>query len=345
MYKVILFNGRNNGDWILRQTHESSGISRCGKYKFYVNELIPDPDFVVVRGKALKNETVFDVAPENTVLVTCEPLTVLAYPKDYCNQFGMVCSCQETLKHKNVIFTPAILPWFAGVRFAVDGTPSPTVDYDTLKSMPFPKKTKLLSVVSSNKAFTKGHLKRIRFVERLKEYYGDKIDVYGRGYNEFVDKLDVTLPYKYHIVIENTSEKYYWTEKLADSYIGCSFPIYYGCTNVSDYFPEGSYKTIDIDDFENSVRIIDELITSETFDKAKPLLAECRDLVLDDYNMFDFIAKCLDRLNPQLPKEKVVLKPAKSMHDFRNIYNYIIKRNIFKMERAIVRLFKKDSLY
>ena len=344
MYKVILFNGRNNGKWILRQTHESKGISQCGKYKFYVNEIIPDPDFVIVRGKALKTETVFHVAPENVILATCEPLSVLAYPKDYRNQFGLVCSCQETLTHKNVIFTPAILPWFAGVKFASNGTPSPIFDYDTLKSTPSPNKTKLISVISSNKAFTSGHLKRIRFVERLKEYYGDKIDVFGRGYNDFVDKLDVIQPYKYHIVIENTSEKYYWTEKLADCYIGESFPIYYGCTNISDYFPKESYKAIDINDFEGSVKIIDELIASDCYENTKSLLGTCKDLVLDDYNMFNYLARCLDNLNPDLPKKNISIKPANSMHDWHNVYHYLIERNIFKIKMFLKALINGKSI-
>lgn len=51
-----------------------------------------------------------------------------------------------------------------------------------------PKKTKLISVITSNKAFTKGHLKRIEFVEKLKAYYGDKLDVFGQGFNSFEDK-------------------------------------------------------------------------------------------------------------------------------------------------------------
>ena len=58
MYKVILMNGGGEqGKWILRQTHNHKGISSCGKYQFYVNEIIPDPDFVIVRGKSIKKES------------------------------------------------------------------------------------------------------------------------------------------------------------------------------------------------------------------------------------------------------------------------------------------------
>ena len=346
MYKVLFISGgKESGRWILSQTKGGKGISSCGKYQYFVNEKVDDPDFVIIRGKSLKKALTFSVAPENVILTTSEPYTVLEYPRDYCKQFGMVCSCQEQLKHKNVKFTPAIIFWFAGVGFDAKGCPSSLKDYDCLKAAPTPQKTKLLSVVSSTKAFTKGHVDRIRFVERLKEYYGDKIDIFGRGYKDFEDKCDVVVPYKYHIVIENTRAKYYWTEKLADSFICESFPIYYGCTNVDEYFPESAYSTIDIHDFEGSVKKIDELLANNAYEKAKPLLKECKDKVLDEYNLFNYLARIMDGMNPDLPRKQVTIKPCKSMHSMHNVYNYMVKRNIFKVRRFFHRLFNKNSLY
>lgn len=346
MYKVLLISGSGeSGRWILSQTKGRKGVSNCGKYRFYVNEEVEDPDFVIIRGKSSKKPMTFNVAPENVILATSEPYSVLAYPRDYCNQFGLVCSCQENLKHRNVRFTPAIIFWFAGVRFDAKGRPTPAKDYDCLKAAPTPQKTKLISVVSSTKAFTKGHIDRIRFVERLKERYGDKIDIFGRGYNGFEDKCDVITPYKYHIVIENSRAKYYWTEKLSDSFICESYPIYYGCTNIDEYFPEGSYSTIDINDFEGSVKVIDELLANDAYEKAKPLLKECKDKVLDEYNLFNYLARIMDDMDPSLPRRKVTIKPCKSMHSLHNVYNYLIKRNVFKVKSFFHRMFNKNSLY
>ena len=114
----------------MSQTKGNNGISNCGKYQFFVNEDIKDPDFVIIRGKTPREALTFNIAPENVILTTSEPYSVLAYPRDYCNQFGLVCSCQEGLKHRNVKFTPAIIFWFAGVRFDAKGRPSPIKDYD-----------------------------------------------------------------------------------------------------------------------------------------------------------------------------------------------------------------------
>ncbi len=344
MYKVLFISGKSEKEkWILRQTPGGNGVSRCGKYKFYINEMIPDPNFVVIRGKSLKKETEFNVAPENIVLSTSEPYSVLAYPKNYCKQFGMVCSCQENLRHKNVIYTPALIFWFAGAVFGKDGVKS-RISYDDFKSMKLPKKERLISVITSNKSFTQGHQDRIDFVERLKAYYGDRLDVFGRGYNSFDDKWDVLAPYKYHIAIENSESKYYWTEKLSDCYLAGSFPIYYGCKNVDEYFPDEAYCKIDIHNFEASVKAIDKLLAEDVYEHRREALEKSKELVLEEYNMFNYIASCLDRLDPNAPKSKVLIRPAKSMHDLHNIYLYLIERNVFKAKKALRALFKGKSI-
>lgn len=345
MYKVIMITGTGEqGKDILRQTPGGKGIPSCGKYQFYVNEIIPDPDFVIIRGKTLKKATTFHVAPENIILTTSEPYSVLSYPKKYCKQFGMVCSCQEQLKHHNIKYTPAILSWFVGLKFK-DGKVIPHMSYDDFKQQDTPAKEKLISVVTSNKAFTQGHQERINFVEKLKQHYGDKLDVFGRGFNSFEDKWDVLAPYKYHIAIENSQSKYYWTEKLSDCYLTETFPIYYGCKNTEDYFPTDSFATIDIYDFEKSIETIDKLITSEQhFDESISTLKECKELVLEKYNIFNYLSMCLDNLNPDLPKKDIVIQPAKTMSDWHNIYLNVIGRNSFKIKKFFASLFKGKSV-
>lgn len=341
MYKVILMNGKGErGKDILRQTPQRAGISQCGKYQFYVNELIPDPDFVVIRGKSLKHPTTFHVAPENIVLTTSEPYSILSYPKAYCKQFGIVCSCQEQLKHPNVIYTPALLSWYAGMKFD-NGSATPQMDYDDFVNVGIPSKSKLISVVTSNKAFTQGHQDRINFVEKLKAHYGDRLDVFGRGFRDFEDKWDVLAPYKYHIAIENSCTNYYWTEKLSDCYLSGTYPIYYGCKNIHDYFPQEALLKIDIYDVENSIKAIDKLLDDDSFyDSHMPVLQECKNLVLGDFNIFNYVASCLDKLNPHLPKEDRTIYPAKTMSDWHNVYLNVIERNVFKLKQSVKTIFK-----
>jgi hypothetical protein len=42
--------------------------------------------------------------------------------------------------------------------------------------------------------------------------------------------------YQYHIVIENSREKNFFSEKIIDCLITKTLPIYYGCDNIGEYF-------------------------------------------------------------------------------------------------------------
>lgn len=338
MYTIRLDSGnRNLFNAMLRQTQGSKGISKCGKYEFKFSNDIENPDFWIVRNKHIRKKQKATINPGNTILMLSEPKSVMSYPKVYCNQFGMLCSCQEGKKHRNVRYMQAVLPWFVGINPKTWQVTNPNVCYDYLKANPFPQKTKLISVITSNKAATKGHQDRIEFVKKLKQHYGDLIDVYGNGVNNFEDKWDVLAPYKYHISIENSSSKYYWTEKISDCYLAGTFPIYYGCTNIGDYFPKESYRQIDINDFEGAVKIIDSIIESELYSQqsTQNALEHAKNLVLDDYNIFNIIAKCCDELNPDAPKKKYTIRPAITMFDFRNIYREVLSRNFFKLKKKL----------
>lgn len=336
MYKVKFTPYRSDlGSIFHRQTEHHNCMSRDGKYRFYINEDIEDPDFWVVQGKGVHKEETCHVAPSNTIVLATEPQSVLIYPQSYLRQFGMVCTCQENTNHPHVHLGPAILPWFVGYQKSPDGKLEYTADYDSLKSLSTPNKQKLLSVITSNKAFTRGHLERIRFVERLKAHYGDKIDVFGRGFNEFADKWDVLAPYKYHIAIENSSQRYYWTEKISDCYLTNTFPFYFGCTNLEDYFPKGSFLRIDIKNFAQTIDTIDAAIATSTFEHSLDLINECRLKVLNEFNMFEYVARLCDTLNPEAPKEFVTIKPCHSMQNWHNFWRYTLGRTYYKLEYKI----------
>lgn len=339
MYKIKLTPYRKElGAIYHRQTEGHSMMSHDGRYRFYIDEPVEEPDFWVVQGKGLRQSETCRVAPQNTIFLATEPKSVLVYPQKYLRQFGMVCTCQEQTHHPNVHLGPAILPWFVGYQENAEGVCNFTLDYDQLKAMKMPDKPKLLSVITSNKAFTQGHLDRIRFVEKLKQYYGDRLDVFGRGFRPFDDKWDVLAPYQYHIAIENSSQRYYWTEKLSDCYLAGTFPLYYGCTNVGDYFPRESFEPIDLRDFEKSVRIIDQTLTRQPSLSAT---TEARRRVLEEYNLFEYIVRLCDQLDVAAPKQDVTILPCHSADDWHNLYHYTVARNFFKLKRKISTLCKR----
>jgi len=93
-------------------------------------------------------------------------------------------------------------------------------------------KTKNFSIIASAKNEYPGHKQRHQIVAGA----GGYIDVFGRGYNPIQDKIDGLRDYRYHFCIENNKCDYYFTEKLIDSFVTGTLPIYWGCPSIGDFF-------------------------------------------------------------------------------------------------------------
>jgi len=161
-------------------------------------------------------------------------------------------------------------------------------DYDFLTGCSIPEKTGSLSWVTSNKSTFRGHRARMRFLQALQNQVA--FDLYGTGFRFIKDKWDALAPYRYSLAIENFSNAYYWSEKLADCFLAWSMPIYYGCTRITDYFPAESMLVIDIHD-HHYVDQIREAIQSEAWERNLEAIACARQLVLDKYQLFPFITQ------------------------------------------------------
>ena len=144
--------------------------------------------------------------------------------------------------------------------------------------------------------------------------------------------------------IENCSEPYYWTEKISDCFLTGVYPFYYGCKNFTDYFPKESFTPIDITDIDKAIAIIDSAINDNLYEKSVSTLENAKNLVLDKYNMFEYIASLCDTLDPDAKKEDVEIQPCKSTLDVRNFVNYMFLRSYYKTEMRIYRLFHKSVL-
>jgi len=275
-------------EWpLLRQTPR--GFGRWADCEFLVNQDIEECDWWVVVDDLPKTEAT-NCSPKNTIFINCEPPTVKSYRRDFLAQFSAVLSCQGgRLDHPKIIHSQSGLRWGVGVRIA-DGMHKSTMDYDEIRNLT-PKKTKLISVMTSSRDLTRGHRDRIAFVRRLKEHFGERLDVFGFGIRAVEDKLDALAEYQYHVVIENSCFPDYWTEKLADAYLATSYPLYAGCPNLEKYFPRESFTKIDLHNFPATVARIEAVIAARRFEKSEHPLAAARELVLTKYNLFGMLAE------------------------------------------------------
>jgi FkbM family methyltransferase len=245
------------------------------------------------------------------VFIASEPPNVKRYDARFLSQFGAVLTTDRSTPHPRRLFSQVGLPWHVGVR-SQDGTllanPMRWHDFASFR----PAKTKLVSVVSSTKDFTPEHRARLRFVGELKQHFGQEIDVFGRGINDFSDKLQVLAAYRYHIALENCATADYWTEKLSDPFLTLTYPIYYGCPNAADYFPSASFSPIDIADPQAAIATIARLIGSDTAERAQPGLQEARARALREHNLFALLARTAKAAIAEIPgggAEPITLLP------------------------------------
>ena len=300
-------------DWpIIQQTPGQKGT--WGNCRFEINKDVPECDWWFV-ANGLQNPESTQVPKDHVVMLTGEPPTVKKYDRGFLRQFSTVLTCHTDMVHPHVIQTHTPYAWFVGRRAKGHVNIAFTMDYDLLKARTEIPKDRTISVISSSKTHIEGQRIRLAFAEGLKERFKDKIDFFGRGLNEVEDKWDALAPYKYHIAIENAVQPHYWTEKLSDAYLAMAYPIYYGCPNLKDYFPEGSYTAIDITDFEGSVEAIERTIAAKKYESAIEKLREARNLCLDKYNLFpmidSFVGNNADQ-NASDAKVKVCIKPENS---------------------------------
>lgn len=292
---------------VLRQT--PGGAGRWGDCVFHVNDPVPECDcWVVYDMQAELEETV--CPPGNVILITGEPPSLKRYDRRFLAQFGLVVTCHENLEHPNVMLRQPGLPWHVGRRQRGHVNLGFGLGYDQQKHIGLPPKDRMLSVICSTVEVSDGHRRRNRFVEALQARFGDRIDVFGRGRREIEDKWEALGPYKYTVVLENSSYPHYWTEKIADAFLAGAFPFYFGCPNLADYFPAGAFQPIDLEDMDRAMDMAEVRIREDAYTHARAELRRAKELVLDEYNLFALMADLCDGLAIG-PKERVRIYPRK----------------------------------
>ncbi|WP_054692813.1 glycosyltransferase family 10 domain-containing protein [Syntrophomonas palmitatica] len=290
---------------IIRQTPGSSGIWE--NFQFFIDQEVEDCDYWVVYNGLTQRESCY-CPPQNTIFITAEPPDIKKYNPIFLRQFARILTFHRDIIHPKVAYGQPGLNWHVGrILLDVENRRSiVTKTYDDFKAMRHFEKHRLLSVVSSNKDYSAGHRKRLEMVQRLKEHFGDSIDIFGHGIRDIDDKWDAIAGYKYHVAIENNYLSHYWTEKLADTYLAGAYPIYYGCPNLKQYFSSDAYTAIDINNPEQVIKTIEQCIDSNQYERSLHAIMAARDKVLDEYNMFPMIADFINRGG----RKKITIRPG-----------------------------------
>lgn len=139
-----------------------------------------------------------------------------------------------------------------------------------------PVKTKMISMMVSEKASQEGHKYRHELVQKIL-MTNLPIDIYGRGckyYEHLNDPLirgefiegEPYNDYQYHICIENCQTNHYFSEKIMNPLIVNTIPIYLGCRNIDTYFPNMVIKLTG--NIETDILMLRQLIIDTKFENS-----------------------------------------------------------------------------
>ena len=296
-----------------------------------------EADFLVVFD-GLVNTVETALSLDRTLVILPEPPSVKRYDPRFLEQFGHVLTVDSRVRHSNRHIGWSTMGWFYGVEFTQQGLVPSLRSLEEIRLDHTHSKSRVASVVVSDKVFTREQRFRKRFVAELSQVLGTDLDVFGRGSNPIADKRDAIAPYRFHIALENDCLPHYFTEKLLDSFLGGAYPLYRGAPNIFEYFPPGSLSLIPQDltpreaaEFTaNEIRRVD-------LDAKYGLIRHARNLTLSRYNMFEATFRMVQKLSGGSRSQRVSLRRIKpEMNSWRSFSNTAKKRVMQQIWRPVL---------
>lgn len=189
---------------------------------------------------------------------------------------------------------PPFLPWMVNANHGPSVTgqhPRDLTYFDALTELPKPRS---LSVFCSAKAVTAEQAFRLRFVQKAKAVFKDRLDWFGNGIKSVPEKWEGLAPYRYTIALENKTQPNVITEKVQDAFLTLSLPLYWGAPNLSDFFDSNGFLELDIRDWNASRRLIEYVIDDDPYHGHLPALLENKRRALDEMHYLKRLIRRVD---------------------------------------------------
>jgi hypothetical protein len=182
-------------------------------------------------------------------------------------------------------------------------------DYDYLKALQPPVKTKQLGAIVSDSNGDRSHTLRRDWLSRFTAKSNLNFDLHGRivpftpgmkkyyhgacgswdprgaaasgGNDHMSGKEQVYLEHKYMLEFDNIGKNYF-SERVLDCMLLWSMPLYWG-GNLHSYLPENSFRYIDINDDGADAQ---NIANSDFYEKHIDDLTKARELLLDHLQLW-----------------------------------------------------------
>jgi len=246
---------------------------RCREYDWaVVYDELPPWNAGSIRGQCEE----LACPPEQTILVTQEPPTIKLYPRTYTRQFGYVITTQLPcfLRHPNHCLGRGTLLWMADYP------------YEEAVSMPdYPKSKTIATVCSAKRQRHTLHHDRYALTSYLSQHMPE-LQWFGRGVRELKYKYEAMNDYRYQLAVENYIEDYHWSDKISDPILALCLTFYAGDPKLGEVLPPESFIPIPLHDHEAALRIMQEAIRNNEYEKRLPAIREARRLIVEKYNTY-----------------------------------------------------------
>ena len=251
---------------------------------------------LVFHKSAIPDEMNISVGQFGVTFFFMEPNTKLSYVnRSFINQFDVTYNVADFPFRTNAVqINYNISTYWVGLGVKIISgehkwLAKPQYDNNFFRNNHFSSRNLRPSIIAPTKLKMQGHTIRDKVIRK----HFDKLEVYGKGFLELDDKLDVLKNDKYHYAIENCKVPGYFSEKIIDCFITNTYPIYWGAPDITSFFEPESLIILDQNLIGSHIcEYINDNATSLRYDA----LIESKKRSLYNYNPFIIYGRNAEKL-------------------------------------------------
>ena len=228
----------------------------------------------------------------NNIYISYEPQAIYKlqhYILSNWNSYKYILTYNEALLH-----LPNARKYLVGTTW-IEKSDAESIDVNEKKFQ--------MSSITGNKRITAGHNFRIDVYIHQNDladlripcvwYLSGSPPVGGKSSN----KIALFKNFQFSLVIENSRQNNYFTEKLCDCLYTKTIPIYYGCPNIHEYFDTTGWIIINsesVDELKEKMAILNDTHFSKHLDTVEKNYIEVQKYLSFTKNINNALEKCED---------------------------------------------------
>ena len=269
---------------------------------------------------------------KNIVFVASEPPEIRKYNEAVLSRYRAVLGPPYEYLSALPNFHPiaAVAPWWVGVKAGgeshyaeVDG--AVTLSREDFERGLAPRRATVTTIVSQ-KSKTPLQQQRLRLVDFLSSHL-EHFEVFGLAAQRVRDKADVLVTSRYHLAVENSSHRDYWTEKLADPILMDNVVFYGGHPSIAKHFSSDSVVSIDPWNPEETYRTISDALEKNTWEAVAESRAKNRSVLLENLSFHRELSRFLWGRDWTAPRTSITSVPEQHpQSSIKKLFDPLYKR-------------------